>query len=236
MQITENFRQAMMDYIFLLEKKYPEKALHELVSTRYALNHFERSILFRGITTRKIAEKRKSRLISTPKWNNGTMELWNNQPLHIDLFNVLFTIAAYLRGYPVYISMDGLLRDASESHGSGDWEVHLDKSLDLLVDFLPGLQAGKIFYYVDNPIEYGGEICEKLFRITNNLKPDSEIIVADSPDSLIIDTNAGIIATSDSLIIDRSPLPVLDLPKILLESQFKPDLLKLSGIIKNSRT
>jgi hypothetical protein len=223
MQFNENFRQALQDYILLLDKKYPEKALHEMVSTRYALNHFERSMLFRGITTKEKAEKRKARLI--------TIDQLNNRTLHIDLFNVLFTIAAYLRGFPVYLSNDGLLRDASESHGSGDWEVHLDKSLDLLVETLPGLQVGKIFYYVDNPIEYGGEICEKLFRITNNSKPDSEIIVAESPDSLIIDAKAGIIATSDSLIIDRSPLPVVDIALAAISSRFQPKIMVLENLI-----
>jgi hypothetical protein len=47
MVLNENFREALNDYIFLIEKKYPEKSAHEMVSARYRLNHFERSILTR---------------------------------------------------------------------------------------------------------------------------------------------------------------------------------------------
>jgi hypothetical protein len=45
MQFTEHFRKALNDYIFLLEKKYPEKTVLEMVSTRYSLNQPKRSIL-----------------------------------------------------------------------------------------------------------------------------------------------------------------------------------------------
>jgi len=148
MQFSENFREALEDYIFMLEKKYPEKTIHEMVSTRYSLNHFERSMLYRGITTQAIAARRKDKLITIKKLNHLT--------LHIDLFNVLFTIAAYLRGFPVYIAMDGFLRDASESHESNEWVQHLDKALNLCLWNLNELKISKAVFYLDNPLHISG--------------------------------------------------------------------------------
>ena len=219
MQFTENFRQAMEDYILLLNKKYPEKSLHELISTRYALSHFERSMLYRGITTDEKAEKRKCRIVTSKKLGK--------QVLHIDLFNVLYTLAAYLRGFPVFISSDNLVRDASESHGTGEWEVHLAKGLDLLLKSLEGLKIKKAVFYVDNPLEHGWEISEKLTEIAKQTKPEIEIIADQSPDHLIRQAKAGIIATSDSTIIDKSTLPVFDLPRTVLEYHFDPKLIRL---------
>lgn len=226
MHLTENFRQAIEDYVLLLNKKYPEKSIHELISTRYSLSHFERSMLYRGITTDERAEKRKNRIVTSKKLNK--------QVLLIDLFNVLYTLAAYLRGFPVFISNDSLLRDASESHGSGEWEVHLDKALDLLIKSLDNLKLQKAIFYIDNPLENGREISGKLTEIAEHSKPEIEVITDQSPDHLIREAKIGIIATSDSTIIDKSALPVFDLPRTVLEYHFDPKLIRLNKLkIKN---
>lgn len=221
MIFTENFRQAIEDYSHLLNKKYPENAIHELISTRYSLNHFERSILYRGITAQETAEKRKGRIIATT--------IINRKILHIDLFNVLYTLAAYLRGFPVYISTDGLVRDASESHGSGEWEAHLLKGLELLMQELDRLKIKKAVFYVDNPLENYQVVLEKLKELSNRLKPEISIISDPSPDHLIREAKDGIIATSDSTIIDKSSLPVFDLPRAVLEFHFEPRLIVLNN-------
>jgi hypothetical protein len=222
MLITQNFRQAIVDYTHLLNKKYPEKTILEMIATRYSLSHFERSIIYRGITTEEKAEKRKSRFVISKKLTR--------QVLHIDLFNVLYTLAAYLRGFPVFISNDGLLRDASESHGSGEWEVHMAKGLELLMGDLDGLKLIKAVFYVDNPLEHYQVILEKLNVLSNGLITEIKIISDPSPDHLMIDAKDGILATSDSTIIDKSSLPVFDLPRAVLEFHFEPKLLRLNQI------
>jgi hypothetical protein len=220
MQFSEHFRQALQDYIFLVERKYPEKTILEMVSTRYSLNHFERSILFRGVTSIELAERRKKRLV--------TIEQLNNRTLHIDLFNVLFTIAAYLRGYPVYIAYDGFLRDASESHGSGFWRIHLDKSLFLLENHLNSLDFSTAIFYIDHPLESRQEIVEKIEELARIFTKKIEIITDLSPDHLLKAAREGVIATSDSVIIDKSALPVFDLPKFILEKAFHPEFIIIS--------
>ena len=212
MIFTENFRQAIQDYIFLLEKKYPEKAIHEMVSTRYGLNHFERSMLYRGITVKEKADNRKSKLI--------TIEQLNNRTIHIDLFNALFTVAAYLRGFPVYLSVDGLLRDASESHDSNEWVEHLDKALDLLLSHLGELSISRVIFYLDNPLHLSSYVAKQIEENTVDPFPEIEIIRDESPDHLIRSATDGVLATSDSTIIDKSSLPVFDLPRNLLEARF----------------
>jgi len=216
MNFTENFSQALQDYIFLLEKKYPEKTVLEMVATRHSLNHFERSMLYRGTTRKEIADRRKSKLI--------TIEQLNNRTLHVDLFNVLFTIAAYLRGFPVYLANDGFVRDASESHGKGDWEVHLEKALLLIEENLPGTRIQKAVIYLDNLLEFGLAIREKLAEISKSEALLVEIITDPSPDHLVREAKEGIIATSDSTIIDKSNLPVFDLPAFIIRHSFNKEI------------
>ena len=222
MHISDNFRHGIADYLILLEKKYPEKAIHELVSTRYALNHFERSILYRGVTSSEKAIKRREKLI--------TIEQLNNRTLHIDLFNVLFTIAAYLRGFPVYIAMDGLVRDASESHDSHEWVEHLEKALDLLMKQFDKLGASSISIYLDNPLHMSGYLAKEIEKRQEFVKTSIEIMTVDSPDHYIMNATDGVVCTSDSGIIDRISLPVFDLPGYVLNEKFSARLMRLEEL------
>jgi len=125
MQIRPEFKTALKDYLFLLEKKYPQKAVLKLVSDKYGLNTYERSMLFRGVVTKEDIEKRKQ-LESLPAGQN----------LFVDGFNVLRTVASYFLGRPVYIAMDGFLRDASELHGKPLKVEFREKALNLVLDVI----------------------------------------------------------------------------------------------------
>jgi hypothetical protein len=223
MNLSHDFKQALEDYILLLNKNYPHKTVLELVGTRYGLNHFERSMLYRGIAPADKADARKARLVSHPAASGKN--------LHIDLFNGLFTVAAYLRGFPVYLSIDGILRDASESHGSSDWTVHLDKALDLTMVLLEKIQPLNTVFYLDNPIEHCRVVVETIHNHFKDSGPDHEIVIHDSPDHLLEKAVTGILASSDSTIIDRSPLPVLDLPRAVLEFHFEPKFIAIEKLI-----
>jgi hypothetical protein len=214
MNFSEQFYQALEDYMLLLNKSYPQKTILELVGTRYSLNHFERSMLYRGITEKEKAKQRNKKVTKHQKLKG--------QVLHIDLFNALFTIAAYLRGFPVYLANDGILRDASESHGCSDWIDHLEQGLSLTMEFTKNEQPEKMLFYIDNPLEYCRKVVEKIHDHCQEAGIDHEIILHDSPDHLLEKAKTGILASSDSTIIDRTQLPVLDLPRAVLEFHFVP--------------
>jgi hypothetical protein len=220
MNFTEDFNQALQDYVLLLEKKYPQKTILELVSTRYNLNHFERSMLYRGISRADKAETRRTKLVKE--------ETIKDTAIHIDLYNALFTIAAYLRGYPVYLANDGILRDASESHGCSDWIGHLEKGLELMIHCLDRVRPAKAIFYIDNLMEHCRKVVEKIHEHCRECGIDHEIILHDSPDHLLDKATGGILASSDSTVIDRSVLPVMDLPRAVLEFHFDPKFIDLS--------
>jgi hypothetical protein len=216
LQLSEKFYLALNDYLYLLERKYPEKTSMGMVSTRYALNHFERSILYRGVVRSVTAKKRAKRII--------TIEQCKNVTVHLDLFNVIFTIAAYLRGFPVYLAMDGLVRDASESHDSNGWFDHLNKALDLLLKDLNKFSISKAIIYLDSPLTLSSMLAGKIEEFSKKIKPEIKLIHDESPDHLIRKATEGVIATSDSVIIDKSNLAIIDLPRYIIENEFKKNL------------
>ena len=54
-EISIDFKQAVIDYLYLLEKLYPHKAILKIIGDRYRLSKTQRSILFRGITRKEAA-------------------------------------------------------------------------------------------------------------------------------------------------------------------------------------
>ena len=65
MQISPEFKSAYNDYLDLLTKKYPQKAILKLVGDRYKLNGSERTMLYRGVCTREGINIRKKKMMMT---------------------------------------------------------------------------------------------------------------------------------------------------------------------------
>ena len=92
------FLKAAFDYVYLTDRKYPGKAILELVGRRYGLSGQERIMLYRGVFSLTESRSRQHKL----KVSIRDTE----QPLYIDGYNQLFTLAAYLNGDVVFESTD----------------------------------------------------------------------------------------------------------------------------------
>lgn len=216
--LSENFLKATTDYLFLLEKAYPQKSILKLVGDKYQLDRIERSVLFRGITTNKNCQLRL---------NKGINRLKNGAKLFIDGYNVIRTIGSYLIGQVLFISMDGFLRDASEMHRIILKSKVLNQVLNLLVDYLAISKVSEITIYLDEPISKSGELASDLNKRLINKSIDGLALTVHSPDHFLKEVKAGIICTADSAIIDHCEVKVFDLAKAVLEFNFHPEFIYL---------
>jgi hypothetical protein len=128
MEVDEYFIRAVNDYFYLTQRGYPVKGFLMLVGNRYGLNSIQRSILYRGIASDGDNKRRMKKLITT-------IEI-ENQHFYIDGFNVLTTIASYLLGKVVFISSDGILRDASVLKGKLTFSSKMAEAVMLLHQYL----------------------------------------------------------------------------------------------------
>ncbi len=78
-----NFGDAATDYLYFLDRRYPQKASLKLIGDRYRLSGIERSMLFRGISASGIARTRNKKLVSD--------ECVSGNWLMIDVYNTLIT-------------------------------------------------------------------------------------------------------------------------------------------------
>ncbi|MFC2111082.1 DUF434 domain-containing protein [Bacteroidota bacterium] len=226
MKIRENFKKAITDYLYLLERSFPQKSIIKLIGDRYLLSKVERGILYRGITTSANAEFRKTK--------SANEKQIKNKALHIDAYNVLITIGSYLNGNTVFISTDGILRDASEIHGKVFRSQLLEKSLILIFDYFKHLKTNEVHFYVDQPISNSGNLSTHINSLIkeSGLKGLSETV--NSPDYILKNNNIEICCTSDSAIIDNCSGEYFDLAYHTLVFHYNPDFIDFRDLVINS--
>jgi hypothetical protein len=223
----DNFQSAYFDYRFLRERGFPEKASIKLVGDRYRLARTERNSLFRGVIVDSIAEARR-RKIARPEEISG-------RRLGVDWYNVLITIESYLRGAPLFIADDGVLRDSSATHGSYRRTAVTEKAFPVILGALVSLSPERVEVFLDSPIAFSGMMAEEIRRGSAGLPFATTAALAHSADYPLKNFE-GVVASSDSVILD-SASRILDLPRFALETAFgfTPPLLRDLGSSSPSR-
>ncbi|MFW6215692.1 MAG: DUF434 domain-containing protein [Alkalispirochaetaceae bacterium] len=218
----EGVREAAGDYRFLLDRGYPEQSARKLVGDRYALSREERLILYRGVCSTATAIRRRSRLIPA-----AALE---GELLFLDFYNLAFTIINYRLGRPLFLSTDGLLRDAGALHGRLGRQERLSWVLDPLVSTLGELRVSRVEVAFDAPVSHSAEHAARLRQAASGRRFSLTAELLDSADYPLRHARKGILATADSAIIDASHLPVFDLAAYLLRTTYAvepPDLAAL---------
>lgn len=223
MKLTNKFIDSLKDYLFFLDRAYPQKSILKLIGDRYELSSTERSVLYRGVCSTHHLLKRKSKQIELIEHRNCS--------LYIDAYNVLITIGSYLNGKIVFIANDGYLRDASELHGKQFRKEIMNRSIVLLFQYLNNKSPAEVIFYIDQPVSYSGKLADDLRKqlLKNQIQGDA--VTLQSPDHIMKKLSKGILATSDSAIIENTNLQILDLPKHVLDFHFSPTYLNLSEIL-----
>lgn len=212
--VSDSFSEAASDYLYLLNRNYPQKALIKLIGDRYKLSGTERSMLYRGICTTLQASSRSKRLVEP--------QALKSQWVSIDAYNVLISIGSYLNGNMVFISSDHLLRDASEVHGKTLGNELMQRALYLTFSYLVHCKPSGLNFFIDSPVSHSGKLCAQINQIIAESSLQGSAETHPSPDYLLKNLHQGIIATSDSTIVDNSSLPVFDLARHVLEHHFEP--------------
>jgi hypothetical protein len=210
-------RPAVNDYRLLLDRGYPETSVRELVGDRYRLPSAERRALYRGVSSTDHSAQRAAR--------RETVQPADVQRFGIDGLNVLYTIAAYLLGIPVFVSTDGFVRDVAELHGDDLPTPILGRAAGLLVDAVSHDVGATV--YLDRKADLAGGAG----RLLEQEGPHLVVRVVTSADAALVSQGDGVIATSDTSVIDRATLPVLDMPAVVLRKRFQAELSDLRDLL-----
>jgi hypothetical protein len=219
-EITD-FIAACRDYYYLVNHRYPERGVLKLVGDRYRLSGDQRTILYRGISSDKRSEVRKALLVNEIA----------KHVLIIDGYNVLFTLLNYRLGRPVFLCTDAVLRDAGSLHGHIRDEKTFFECVDLLIDYLVKNQISRVEIYLDSPVSHSEKHTQFINEKMQERKLKGDCFVVKSADYALKHSNNSILATSDTVIIEKSGMPVVDLPRAILEQFYGAVLMKINELL-----
>lgn len=197
----KDLQKAAEDFRYLLNRGYPRKASLELVGNRYELTFDERHLLHRGVFSEVDSEARQERIVSP--------EAIKNKDLAIDGHNVLITVEAGLSGGPLILADDGFIRDISGLSGSFKKTEVTEKALQWIVALLKKWGPRHTLFLFDAPISKSGILAKELRALLKKENLPGDALAMKVPEKTLIGF-PGLIATSDTAIIDRSE-KVIDL-------------------------
>lgn len=226
---VKDLQKAAEDFRYLLNRGYPRKAALELAGNRYALTFDERHLLHRGVFSDGDSESRRKKITS--------IKAIRNKDLAIDGHNVLITVEAGLSGRPLVLADDGFIRDISGLSGSFRKTEMTEKAVELIIRFLKKWGSRHTLFLFDAPISKSGILARELRTLLKKEGLPGDALAMKVPEKTLIGFQ-GVIATSDTAIIDRSKR-VIDLAGNIIRTKMgSMSLLKLKRgrLIKRSRT
>jgi hypothetical protein len=212
--INDEFIRAARDFAYLMNQQYPRKTILKIVGDRYMLNTFQRILLNRGIFRDEDIRLRIQKTVSNI----------DSQAVCIDAYNVFFTISNYLLGRIVFFSNDRFLRDAGEVYGKLNKDPVFIRAIDLTMNYLKKIGPANVEFLLDKPVSHSAELAGKLRASLEKESIPGNAQIDKNPDDVLIRQSSGIIASSDSDILDETELPIVDLAHLVLAENFSLDL------------
>jgi hypothetical protein len=213
-----NLQKAAEDFRYLLNRRYPRKGALELVGNRYQLDFDQRHLLHRGIFSEADAKARLKKKIR--------INQVRGKDLAVDGYNVLITVEAGLSRRPLVHADDGFLRDISGLSGNFRRTETTEKALRLLVESLENVKPRRILILFDAPMSKSGILAEEVREKLQKASLLGQVEAVKVPERILIGF-PGIVATSDTAIIDQS-LKAVDLAGSIISRKIsKPPILRL---------
>jgi len=192
---SKSLQNAAEDFRYLLNRGFPRKAALELVGNRYQLNADERHLLHRGVFSDEDSILRKARKIPFYQIRG--------RDLAIDGHNVIITIEAGLSGLPLILGDDGFIRDISGLSGNYRRSEKTEEALLLIFNALKRVKPRHALFLFDAPISKSGRLALEVRNLLKRENLSGDAMAVNVPEKILIGF-PGIIATSDTAIIDRS--------------------------------
>ena len=218
MLASKDLQKAAEDFRYLLNRVYPRKAALEWVGNRYQLTSDQRHLLHRGVFSDADSGARRKRKIP--------IERIRNKDFVIDGYNVIITIEAGLSGKHLILGDDGFIRDISGLSGNFKKTEMTEEAIRLILDVIKKVKPRHTLFLFDAPISMSGRLAYQVRDGLRRKELPGDAKAVKVPEKILIGF-PGVVATSDTAIIDQSK-KVVDLAgEILKKSGNLKSLLRL---------
>ncbi len=200
--------EAAKDYRYLLDRGYPQSVL-DIICARYLIDSKLRSALYRSVHSGRDAQTIRSKLCcSATECSSSTLVL--------DLFNVMITIVAAMKGEPIFLGDDCLARDIRGSKiRRGEEELAL-KALEVIIDIVRRAGFRRVIAIGDKNVKFSAMYAHILGRELSRYSIDYSYELCNKSDSRIIELGQELPVASSDIVIVKSVLKVYPLTTLAM--------------------
>jgi hypothetical protein len=164
-------------------------------------------VLHRGVFSDRDSQSRRKKKIS--------LKAIRNKDLAIDGYNVIITLEAGHSGRPLVLGDDAFFRDISGLSGSFRRTEKTEKALEWIFDVIKEGRPRHTLFLFDAPISKSGRLAEEVRDRMHQEGIPGDARAINVPEKILIGFQ-GVVATSDTAIIDQSE-EVVDLAGEILK-------------------
>ena len=194
-EALEVMKTASRQIFFLLNEGYDLKQATVFVGNHFLLSERQRLAIMRSLASSGQLSERKQKEISLAQLKDG--EVW------IDGFNTIITLEVMLCGSPLFIGMDGTVRDLAALRGTYRLIPETAEAAEMMLTILQEAGVQKIHILLDEPVSNSGRLKALIAEIAEaGHFPETDIRVIPDVDRALYEKER--VITTDSVILDHS--------------------------------
>jgi hypothetical protein len=192
-------RGAVSDLSWLLSRGYADPSAQKVVGDRYNLTIRQRTAVMRCACTDEARDRRIA--------HRAAPDVLRGRPLLLDGYNVLTTVEAALAGGVILVGRDTAVRDVASMHGTWRKVEETIRAMELIGEFAAGeLGVTRLDWLLDSPVSNSGRLKTMLVETAKAHGWAWDVQLVTDPDPILAASPADtIVATADSVILDRCP-------------------------------
>lgn len=203
----ERLRQPLADMKYLLYRGYPKSIALDIVARKYPLSKPERSLLLRSLHTEDEIRMVKFKLAKDSS-------CIKDEVLSVDGFNVLITLESLIRGDPLLLCDDGIIRDIYTSFRKYKITDITFKALGLLFRIISSLRPRQVFVVYDAPISHSGKLAMRTREVMKSLNIQGDVMLSKKPNTTV--ATLGILVASSDIVVISKAKRIVDLARMAI--------------------
>lgn len=202
-------KKAAKEVQYLLDQGYPIKPLTTFVGNHYMFSERQRLALARSVSSIEKIKSRKDTMISKE-------EIAQDKGIvNIDGFNTIITLEVALSGSPVFLCVDGTIRDLAGLRGTYRIIDKTEKAIRLILGKLCEYGNSKACFYLDAPVSNSGRLYSLILDCAKDYDIEVECKVINDVDSVLEESDH--VISTDAIILNNCSSWINLLPEIIDE-------------------
>lgn len=184
---------ASSDVCHLLDRGYGLSPTLTFVANHYQLSVRQRLAIMRSVCSTKQREQRKRKIVGPA--------VLKGQTVWIDGFNQIITLEVMACRSPLFLGMDGAVRDLAALRGTYRLIPETAWALRTLLRFLKSVDVGAAVILLDAPVSNSGRLRQAIFKANAAFGLNLAVPLIRGVDAELSGHNA--VMTADSAVLDR---------------------------------